>query len=667
MIPQRVAGPLLAMAGALLAACGEPAGNATPGAPPRDPQGGAASSLGGSSPGGATNPTAGASIAAGVGGGGAPGSGGLGPELQGSRPLVVLGDQDFADYYAEILRTEGISSFDQLALSALGELSHYQVAILAPTALDDSQAAALSAWVGQGGRLIALRPDDKLASLLGIGPSAGSISEGYFQVSRARWGISDLALQFHGEADLRATLPGTAAEGQLIEGDKSPTEYPLITLREGIGPGAGKAVSFMFDLGKSVVLTRQGNPARAAQAPQLDSVPRASEFFAGFLDTENFLIPQADEQQRLLTRLLHDLNNDRTPLPRLWYLPGGRKLAVVMTGDDHNSQGTVGFFDVLKSAQHSPAGCSASDWSCARATSWVYSNVSGLKNGAAAALGSEGFELGPHVALDPDGGCADWTSFDDLLTRFSARLSEFQSDYGIPPASTNRSHCFVFSDWDTQPKVEEQLGIRLDENYTPYALPGTKNRLGRLNGSALPMRFTDVAGSTLDIYQLVSDMDYEYFDSGTSRAQMAQAIGALFDSSTGPDGFWGFVGTHYDYSGGLESEFRAALLGEILTRQADGVAMISAKQLLDWLDLRSETRFDELSFDAQTLRFQLHVPSTLPDPGLEGMLPASASSKSLVALRRDAVAVPLKRTFDVRGLPHVFFDAKPGSYEADYR
>jgi hypothetical protein len=340
---------------------------------------------------------------------------------------------------------------------------------------------------------------------------------------------------------------------------------------------------------------------------------------------------------------------------------------VVMTGDDHNSQGTVGFFDVLKSAPHSPAGCSAGAWSCARATSWVYSSVSALKNGAAATLVTQGFELGPHVALDPDGGCADWSSFDDLLTRFSARLSEFQSDYGIPPASTNRSHCFVFSDWDTQPKVEEQLGIRLDENYTPYALPGTKNRLGRLNGSALPMRFTDIAGSPLDVYQLVSDMDYEYFDSGTSRVQMAQAIGALFDSSTGPDGFWGFVGTHYDYSGGLESEFRAALLDEVLERQGDGVAMISAKQLLDWLDLRSETRFDELSFDGQTLRFQLDVPTTLPDPGLEAMLPVSASGKALVDLRRDTVVVPVKRTFDVRGMSHVFFDAKPGSYEADYR
>ena len=51
------------------------------------------------------------------------------------------------------------------------------------------------------------------------------------------------------------------------------------------------------------------------------------------------------------------MNLDRTPLPRFWYLPRGEKAAVVMTGDDHASDGgTVGRFETFEAA--SPPGCS---------------------------------------------------------------------------------------------------------------------------------------------------------------------------------------------------------------------------------------------------------------------------------------------------------------------
>ena len=46
-------------------------------------------------------------------------------------------------------------------------------------------------------------------------------------------------------------------------------------------------------------------------------------------------MPQADEQQRLLANLITEMNLDKAPLPRFWYLPRGEKAAVVLTGDDH--------------------------------------------------------------------------------------------------------------------------------------------------------------------------------------------------------------------------------------------------------------------------------------------------------------------------------------------
>ena len=40
-------------------------------------------------------------------------------------------------------------------------------------------------------------------------------------------------------------------------------------------------------------------------------------------------VPQADEQQRLLANLITEMNRDKAPLPRFWYLPRGEKAAVV--------------------------------------------------------------------------------------------------------------------------------------------------------------------------------------------------------------------------------------------------------------------------------------------------------------------------------------------------
>ena len=74
-------------------------------------------------------------------------------------------------------------------------------------------------------------------------------------------------------------------------------------------------------------------------------------------DLDKVAIPQADEQQRLLANLITQMNVDRAPLPRFWYLPRGEKAAVVLTGDDHAlTNGTAGQFN--RYLDYSPQGCS---------------------------------------------------------------------------------------------------------------------------------------------------------------------------------------------------------------------------------------------------------------------------------------------------------------------
>ena len=130
------------------------------------------------------------------------------------------------------------------------------------------------------------------------------------------------------------------------------TGNPAVTLRS-VGSAGGQAAAFTYDLARSVVYTRQGNPdwageERDGHARRSSARTTSSSRPTGSTSTR-CAIPQADEQQRLLANLVTQMNLDRTPLPRFWYLPRGEKAAVVMTGDDHGSDGgTAGRFNRLR-------------------------------------------------------------------------------------------------------------------------------------------------------------------------------------------------------------------------------------------------------------------------------------------------------------------------------
>ncbi|MBL7064784.1 MAG: hypothetical protein ISS49_11360 [Anaerolineae bacterium] len=98
-------------------------------------------------------------------------------------------------------------------------------------------------------------------------------------------------------------------------------------------------VAFTYDLAKSIVLTRQGNPAWAGQERDGVYGIRASDMFVGqggepnWIDNSKIHIPQADEQMRVLSHAIERLNADQRPLPRLWYFPDLSKGMLIMTGD----------------------------------------------------------------------------------------------------------------------------------------------------------------------------------------------------------------------------------------------------------------------------------------------------------------------------------------------
>ena len=456
-------------------------------------------------------------------------------------PILVITDSSdpFSRFYAEILRNEGLNEFTATDISSVSAstLADYDVAILGEMPLSASQSGMISDWVNGGGNLVAMRPDSDLSGLLGLSDASGTLGDAYMKVdtsSAPGKGIVSETMQFHGTAD-RYSLSGADEVATLYSNATTSTTNPAVTLHD-VGTNGGQAAAFTYDLAKSVVYTRQGNPAWSGDERDGQSGPiRSDDLFYGdkagdskpdWVDLDKVEIPQADEQQRLLTNLIGKMNQDKEPLPRFWYFPRGEEAVVVMTGDDHGTGGTSGQFDNFKAA--SPQGCSVADWECIRGTSYIYTNTP-LTASQAKAYQDEGFEIGLHVNT----GCANFTP-QSLTTDFTGQLAEWRAKYAsLDTPVTNRTHCIAWSDWASQPKVELDNGIRLDTNYYYWPEAWIQDRPGMFTGSGMPMRFADLDGRMIDVYQATSQMTDE------SGQEYPATIDALLDKALGPEGYYG--------------------------------------------------------------------------------------------------------------------------------
>ena len=295
-----------------------------------------------------------------------------------------------------------------------------------------------------GGNLIAMRPDKQLAGLLGLTDAAATLADAYLLVNTATTpgaGIVNQTMQFHGIAD-RYTLSGATAVATLYSNATTATANPAVTVRK---VGLGNAAAFTYDLAKSVIYTRQGNPAWSGQDRDGTLPIRSDDLFFGakvgnvlpdWVDLNKVAIPQADEQQRLLWNIMLNANRAKKPLPRFWYFPRMLPAVVIMTGDDHANGGTAGRFNDYIAA--SPPGCSVDDWQCIRGTSYIYPGTP-ITDAEVASYVAQGFEIALHVNTS----CVDWTST-TLTSFYTTQLTQFATQYphaGAP--KTNRTHCIV--------------------------------------------------------------------------------------------------------------------------------------------------------------------------------------------------------------------------------
>ena len=359
-------------------------------------------------------------------------------------------------------------------------LLSYDVVLLGQMSLTSDQVTMFTNWVTAGGNLIAMHPDKQLAGLLGLTDALGVLPStqlyAYLRVDTSQapgQGIVNQTIQYHGFADLY-TLNGATAVAALWSDAITPTSNPAVTIRS-VGTNGGQAAAFTYDLARSVVYTRQGNPAWAGQNrdpndPGGSRIITHDMYFGNavgdpqldYIDFNKITIPQADEQQRLLANLIQFMNIDKKPLPHFWYFPRGEKAVVIMTGDDHaGGLGTIDRFDHYKAI--SASGCSVDNWECIRSSSYL--SIPGLISDLqATGYNADGFEIGVHI----DTGCVDWTPL-ALTDFYQNQLTSWYATYpSLPWQLGERTHCVTWSDWVTQAKVEESHGIRMDTNYYYY-------------------------------------------------------------------------------------------------------------------------------------------------------------------------------------------------------
>jgi hypothetical protein len=606
------------------------------------------------------------------------------PAAPGGPILVVIPQTGFGRYVPELLRAEGLDAFATATPAAglrTATLREHDTVVLAPGDVTRAQARTLARWVRSGGRLVALRPPARLAALLGLRRRGGTLDEGYLAIDTRTApgrGLTAATMQYHGAADRYALVRGAGARAvaTLYADATARTSAPAVTLRR-VGTRGGQAAAFTYDLPRSVVQTRQGNPAWAGteRDGDPDGVIRADDLFLGakdgdrradWVDLDKVAIPQADEQQRLLANLLTRMA--RTPLPRFWYLPHGYAAAVVLTGDDHGDGGSGSVARFRQNLGQSPHDCSVKDWTCVRSTSYAFP-TSRMSDRVLRRYQAAGFELALHTRVDApaahgtdsdeSGKCNNFDSAGQLQAEMAEQLAALRRELpSLDAPLTNRMHCVIWSSWTGTAEAESARHMGLDTTYYYWPANWVADRPGVFTGSALPMRFAAADGSLLDVYQAATQVTDE------SGQAIGPTVDALLDAATGPQGAYGVytVNVHTDASNATAHRDADAV---VRSAQDHGVPVISARQLLTWLVGRDRSAFTGVRYAAGRLTFRVRQGPGAH--GLQAMLPIDAGGVGTAfrGLSCDgrAVATALKA---VKGIDYAFFTPRPGRCVATY-
>lgn len=590
---------------------------------------------------------------------------------------VVINDSaptPFGRYLGEILRAEGLNSYDFLNLNTatLNELNQYSLVILAETPLTTDQVTLFTNFVNGGGRVMAMRPASQIASLFGLTNPAGVQANGYvrfesaaaFQSTFPAAGLTSQTLQIHGDTDRYNLAPGAIELASLYSNANTATTYPAI-----VSSATGQAVAFTYDLPRNVIHMRQGNPANADVDSDGDGVLRTIDLFQSsgggepWINRDRITVPQADEQQRFFARLVRAMLNQ--PIPQLWYFPGQAKTMLILTGDAHANP--VGWYDLLLNSVDSYGGDIT-----------VYVSIG---NPLSDAFMQTARGLGHEFGLHPY-----WNRPDSYLPYNVTNLDEgYQaiqlfwnnSGYSSPWSRTVRHHQVHWRGWTDAAATAVNYGMAMDTNFYHWGAwlqkPDGTWPHGYITGSGQPMKFSTADGTILPYYQQLTQLvDEQFFTAagGVEALNPTQAIVVsqqLMDASQNGDYAAIMTQFHIDYYGFGDPQVWAE--GTMGYAQSNGIPIWNADRWLTFTETRHDANYSNIIWDNGTgeLTFDL-VAAASPGYHLTTLLPLTYGGRTLQTVTVDNNPVSFS-VQTIKGTDTAFVTVTAGnhSFQATYQ
>ncbi len=535
--------------------------------------------------------------------------------------IAILEDcAAFSDYLGELLSTWGMPDWHAVKADAIAGLDPKQTPILLLPVGNDLAAAV--DYARRGGIVVAQMPLGSVAEAAGLkweGEKATPLR--LRLVSEPLAGLAGELLPIVGDvANYERTADDVRALAYLTLPQQYHGESVGITERP---IGDGTVIAFAFNLPYTLMLLRQGDPAKADIIPQGDRVQRASHLMCDLGGNDAGWLPFAD----LLGRLFVDLLQRRAPLPLPLFdhLPNGAPGVVLYSGDEDRAP--------VADNDTEFAAVTAAD---GRMNLYIIpENTNSSPEDAQRYLAHH--DLGPHVDLVPHAG----KSIDERLAEFERQVKAFQEIFDVVPL-TARNHNLMWVGYSELAELQATLGIRMDANFlcgatylrdfdtAPYAG----------YGAAMPMRFCRQDGSLIEIYQqhfhVEDDCHYSdhiaystkfteaMYEANAERCldNIARRFQVPYGANLHPSNWTSF----------------SAPQGETLLRRAAefGMPVWSFDQWCTFWQARGTWRAEAVQWDGATLSFQVHGEAL---PGLCLDLPASFGDVALQDVTVDGAAV----------------------------
>ena len=132
-------------------------------------------------------------------------------------------------------------------------------------------------------------------------------------------------------------------------------------------------------------------------------------------------------------------------------------------------------------------------------------------------------------------------------------------------------------------------------------------------------------------------------------------IDTLLDNAIGPLGYFGAftANMHTDFNGSNSETWSTAIVN---SAKARGVPVITAKQMLTWLDGRNGSSFQTMAWNGSVLSFNIAVGAGAN--GLQTLVPATAGPNPLTGITFNGAAIGYSLQ-TIKGVQYAIFAAAP--------